>query len=93
MVIVIILYWFSYFYILCNVSINDIKGEIFCNLIEVIVFFIVCYKFSFNIILNYDLMNFIIWWNFVINFFEIFDVNSGFYFVLFLFCLKYEFIL
>lgn len=83
-------YWFSYFYILRNASINDIKGEIFRNLIEVIAFLIVCHKFSFNIISNHDSMNFIIWWNFVINFLEIFDVNSGLHFVLSLFCSKHE---
>lgn len=80
-VIVTTPYWFSYFYILRNASINDIKGEIFRNLIEVIAFLIVCHKFSFNIISNHDSMNFIIWWNFVINFLEIFDVNSGLHFV------------
>lgn len=47
-------------YILRNASINDIKGEIFRNLIEVIAFLIVCHKFSFNIISNHDSMNFII---------------------------------
>lgn len=89
-VIVTTPYWFSYFYILRNASINDIKGEIFRNLIEVIAFLIVCHKFSFNIISNHDSMNFIIWWNFVINFLEIFDVNSGLHFVLSLFCSKHE---
>lgn len=72
---------FSYFYTLRN-------WRYF--VIEVITFLIVGHKFSFNIISNHDSLNFIMWWNVVINFLEIFDVNSGLHFVLPFFRTKHE---
>lgn len=72
---------FSYFYNLRN-------WRYF--VIEVITFLIVGHKFSFTIISNHDSLNFIMWWNVVINFLEIFDVNSGLHFVLPFFRTKHE---